>query len=482
MQPHRVLIADDNDALRRVMMSYLHRHGYEVVGARDGHEALRLLQTHEPFDVLVTDLDLPELTGLELMHAARKLKSPPEVVVVTATATLESAITAIHEGGISDYLFKPLERIGELFMAVTQAATSHRLRLEQETFQNRLAVEAERLRALIAHTGDAILSADSANVLRVVNPAAARLIGRDDLEGSEAHASLPSPLATLLANWQEAGNQHPLIVEVPWPTGALQTVNLAPIAGSDGSRNGWVMVVRDITHLKRQDELRLQLLKAIANKIQFPLARAIFTLAELKDVAENHSVKAAETYQRLVKLWGQVQEWEDGLLNLVQLESGDGLQLIAVDVTTLVDEVRRGLVEELMPDKQLTFFMNLWPAVSPVRADPDVLRQLLRGLIYRAALRSAVGGEITLTTQEQQGHVWIEISDDGPPLTETDLPHVLEEELSRSSADANHFGLDLALAKSIVDQMSGQIWVGRPRGKGSTLTLCLLAIARAEAG
>jgi len=481
MSPKRVLIADDDEILLQMMMSYLNGQGYEVAGARDGCEALAALHTQEAFDVLVTDLNMPALNGLELMHEARKLKSPPEVIVVTAEATLETAITAMREEGASDYLSKPFKGIGELFLAVTRAAAYRQMRLEREMLVNRLAAEATRLRTLIANTGDAIFSADTAGVLRVVNPAAARLLGQNNLEGNDAQASLPSPLATLLANWQEVGGQRPMVVEVPWPVGALQTVNLTPIVASDGRPNGWVMVVRDITHLKRQDELKVRLLKETANKIQFPLARAIFTLAELKDVVEGHGEGATEIYYRLVKLWGRIQEWVDGLMNLVRIESGTGFHLVAVDLAAVLDEVRQGLTKGVRCDEKLKLTTDLPLVLPQVRADPNLLRQLLQGLIQRAVLQSEAGGEIHVTAREHQGHVWIEISDEGQPVTETNLPRPVEKPSLASSLDADNLGLELALAKSIIDQMNGQLWEGHPSLKGNTLTLCLLATSQAQA-
>lgn len=247
----RVIVSDDDEALLRLMVSHLQRRGYQVESAQDGLEAFETIRTNGPFAVLVTDLMMPSMSGLELLRESRKLDPWLEVIVITAAGTLESAISAMREDGAYDYLTKPLGMISELSLAVGRAAAHRRLQLERNMLQARVASDAERFRTLVTNTGDAVLSADEHGNLLVVNPVAARLIGKDDLAGSPALENLPPPLAKLITDWQKAsGGRGSMVVELSWPNGSLHSVNLSPIQDAQGNSTGWMMVMHDVTHLQ----------------------------------------------------------------------------------------------------------------------------------------------------------------------------------------------------------------------------------------
>ncbi len=247
MTAERVLVVDDDEALLNLMVLSLRRRGYQVEQAIDGFSALKILSSQPPFSVLLTDMMMPGMSGLELLREARKLDKHIEVVVITAAYDLDSAISALRADGAYDYLLKPFESMSQLLLAVERAAAQRRLLLEREQLQVQIQSEAERLRALISNTGDAILSANADGILQIVNPAAAHLVGLNNLEGSPAFQTLPSNLVTLIKNWQAVGGNLPAVVETPWPDGSIQMVSLTPIPENGGAQWGWVAVLRDLT-------------------------------------------------------------------------------------------------------------------------------------------------------------------------------------------------------------------------------------------
>ena len=213
MTGERVLVVDDDEALLNLMGLALRRRGYQVELATDGFSALKTLASQPQFALLLTDLMMPGMSGLDLLHEVRKMDEQMEVVFVTAVPNLESAISAMRADGAYDYLIKPFESMSQLLMTVERATAHRRLRLEREALRIRVQREAERLRALITNTGDAILSANAEGVLQIVNPAACQLIGKDNLEGSPAAESLPAALSTLIANWKAVGGNLPAVGE-----------------------------------------------------------------------------------------------------------------------------------------------------------------------------------------------------------------------------------------------------------------------------
>ncbi len=102
----RILIAEDKDSLRGLLRRILQGQG-ELTFAADGAAALAALSVGE-FDVVLSDLRMPGADGLEVLRAARQRPSPPVVILMTAYATVQSAIEAIREGAW-DYLPKPFE-------------------------------------------------------------------------------------------------------------------------------------------------------------------------------------------------------------------------------------------------------------------------------------------------------------------------------------------------------------------------------------
>lgn len=135
-EQERVLVVDDDKALCYLMVKHLQRRGYDVERARDGHTGFQALQEKGPFAVLVTDWIMPNMGGLELLRKARQLDPRLEVIVITASATTEQAISTILEAGAYDYLTKPLETISDLSLAVGRATAHRRLRLEQKALRD----------------------------------------------------------------------------------------------------------------------------------------------------------------------------------------------------------------------------------------------------------------------------------------------------------------------------------------------------------
>ena len=474
MDAERVLVADDDAAFLDVMATHLRRRGFEVTTAPDGAEALQILAARGPFAVLVTDMVMPRLGGLELLREALKLDRRLEVIVITATGTLDAAVAALREDGAYDFLLKPLETINELSLAVGRAAGHRRLQLEQEALQAKIRSDAERLQALLNHAGDAILAADAAGLIQIANPTALRLFQSHLLVGLPAQASLPPTLASVITNWQTVGGWRPVSVEANWPGDSVQMVSLTPLP--DG---GWVMVLRDITHLKRLDDLRWQLLTQTAAKIRKPLAQALLSLSELSALLGPAGSQASDIVFRLTRLWTHIQDWMDELMALARVESGLGLRLTVVDVAAALREISDQLNRGLLAGQNLRLEIETQPNLPPATADGEMLRGVLLALVRRAAQRSPRGSTIWLGARSSGGQLWVEVVDNGPAIPESELPHIFEKSFASASVGEDG-GLSLALVKTSVDRMGGQVWVRGEPPLGCALTVCLPLAAAPE--
>ncbi|MEZ5429497.1 MAG: sigma-54 dependent transcriptional regulator [Pyrinomonadaceae bacterium] len=132
----KLLVVDDENNLRLVVQKELSRQGHEVETASDGEEAWEKLEEQD-FDVLLCDINMPRLDGMALLRRLReKSQNPPEVIMLTGQATVESAIEAMKLGAY-DYLTKPY-RITELAALVTQAAEKQKLKIDNQRLRAQL--------------------------------------------------------------------------------------------------------------------------------------------------------------------------------------------------------------------------------------------------------------------------------------------------------------------------------------------------------
>ena len=128
----RVLLVEDNEALRVGIRLALDEAGYAVQEASSGEEAIRKLEA-EPCHVVVTDIRLGDLSGVDILKKAKEVNSEIEVILMTAYATVETAVQALRLGAF-DYIQKPFE-IEHLLHRVRTALRMGRMRGELEFYQ-----------------------------------------------------------------------------------------------------------------------------------------------------------------------------------------------------------------------------------------------------------------------------------------------------------------------------------------------------------
>ena len=132
----RILVVDDDASARTALAELLRDEGYAVDTAADGFKALPKLEELAP-DVLLTDLKMPAMDGLELMRRARELDPEVAAIVMTAHSAIDTAVLAMRQGA-ADYLPKPVH-FGELAIVLDRALERRRLRREAGQMRQRLA-------------------------------------------------------------------------------------------------------------------------------------------------------------------------------------------------------------------------------------------------------------------------------------------------------------------------------------------------------
>src|SRR5919199_1179204 len=124
MRKTRVLIVDDDQLLRQLVTDQLSRSGFETSAAASGEEALAALQASD-YDVVLLDIRMAGMSGLDALREIRQLKDPPEVIMLTADTSLGTGLEAMRYGAY-DYLTKPAT-LDEMEALVRKADEKRRL-------------------------------------------------------------------------------------------------------------------------------------------------------------------------------------------------------------------------------------------------------------------------------------------------------------------------------------------------------------------
>ncbi|HEX9757984.1 MAG TPA: sigma-54 dependent transcriptional regulator [Nitrospiria bacterium] len=138
MNAIKILIVDDEINIRNALATILEKSGYDVLAVENGEKAVLHL-SNSIFDVVIVDLKMPGMNGMEVLQWIKSQKIDSEVIVMTAYGTVESAVEAMREGAY-DYLSKPLER-DRLPITIEKAVEKRKLSQENKTLKERLNIK-----------------------------------------------------------------------------------------------------------------------------------------------------------------------------------------------------------------------------------------------------------------------------------------------------------------------------------------------------
>ncbi len=131
----RILVVDDDLSVRQFLTIMLERAGYTVKAAASARDALRFVERHE-FDLVITDLKMPDIDGMELLKRVKQESPTTEVIMITAYGTTDTAVEAMKKGAY-DYVIKPF-KIDELQLIVEKAIKQQAMAAENQLLREQL--------------------------------------------------------------------------------------------------------------------------------------------------------------------------------------------------------------------------------------------------------------------------------------------------------------------------------------------------------
>jgi signal transduction histidine kinase len=328
-----------------------------------------------------------------------------------------------------------------------------------------------RLESTLVETADAVVLTNTTGHIILVNQAAGQAFRINPELAVDRLASeifIGHPLGEMLMD--EDANL-PTSLEITTP---MERVLYATI--SEITNVGRVAVMQDITALKQIDRMRSQLLGTAAHDLKNPL-NAIRLGADLLNDAElnEQQRKALNMMQRATD---SMTNLITGLLETIRVESTSNFPYEPFQITDLI----RRAIEDLRPlsdaRKQKVIYKPPEDSVL-ISGDPNRLNSVMANLISNAIKFSPEGAKIEINLRWDDEEVIVSVADNGPGIPEDEIPRIFEHlfrgriTVQDPSNPIDGTGLGLALAKTVIEQHGGRIWVRSKEDEGSTFSFSL---------
>ncbi|WDP92900.1 MAG: response regulator [Desulfobacter sp.] len=500
MSANKILIVDDEDIIVRLLAMSLRSDGYEVVTAGNGQQALEVLEKEAP-DIVVTDIKMPVMDGLELLKRIKELDGEKEVIIVTGHGDIDSTITALQYGA-SDFINKPV-RDEALAIALERAKTKIHIREQLEGYTKNLeqkvaeATEEIRRRAsfqrlLIHSSNDAIVAFDREWKIVVFNPEAARIfdVPAGDVRNKMTIEDLYLP--DLAKMFKAEAEKEKRQGEMPWKE---MTLNLKQggqfpvryavnVLHEKGEFVGIVNFFQDLTEIKRlENELvQSERLAAVGQTVSGLAHYVKNILIGLKggsyvvDVGmkKNNMEKLKDGWGTIKKNIARVSDLTQDLLTYSKEREPEFEPCfpneIVQDVVNLVYDAAKG--------KDIEIKADVAPDLGEVTADPRTIHRSLLNLVSNA-MDACLEDEDTSknflievrTYTEPDNTLCLEVRDNGCGMDDNTMSRLFDPMFSSKGGKGT--GLGLLVTGKLVEEHKGRIDTESELGKGTRFTIRL---------
>jgi signal transduction histidine kinase len=487
---HKILVVDDEPGILRGCERVLRAAGHEVQSADRAEKGLAFLTEDPDIELALVDLRMPGMDGLELLARARDVAPETVFVVITAYATIEAAVEATKRGAY-DFLAKPfspdeLTRIVNRSLERVQLIRErNRLESERRSRMLELATEKSRLRTIIDCMAEGVIVSNAEHELVLGNPAALRVLRSDVDAGVPVTVSDALASPELAAMIEEASQSRKRLSSELKLQEEWALVDVAPVTDeSSGQFLGSVTVLRDITQLKRVEQVKAQFVNMVAHELRAPLAAVDGYLSVMLEGMVKDPEKQRSMVVRSKDRLGALLMLVSDLLDVARMEAGTVRREIeAQNVGEVLDEVH-DLMSPLAEQRGIVLTSGTPGALPSVEADREELIRLFTNLVSNAIKYNRPEGSVTIAVEPDGPYVKVRVIDTGVGISEQGLEKVFSEffrEKTSATRNVTGTGLGLSIVKGIVDFYHGRVEVQSRLGEGSTFTVWLPCKRPAEA-
>ena len=343
---------------------------------------------------------------------------------------------------------------------------------------NDMETERARMAAILSGMVEGVLVVDGDGRLRLANDAAQRMLNLESsLIGRHYVEAVRQPGVVDQLGAALKGEQRPPI-EVPLDavtTAGGPRIFRAQATPANIHGDGAVLVLHDISDLRRADRVRRDFVANVSHELRTPLTAVRGYVEALMDesVEPGQRRKFLEIIDRHT---GRMERLVRDLLRLARLDAQqETADVVPTDVAALFRSASADLSERI-ERQRLQIDIKVDPAAAVIEADPTKLQDALRNLIENAVNYSAEGGRIELEAQADGSRVVLSVSDYGPGLPPSDVGRVFERfyrvDKSRSR-DPGGTGLGLSIVRHLIELHGGKITAGNRAEGGAVFTISL---------
>ncbi len=494
-----LLLIDDEAGIRNLLALSLESDGYEVSTAANGEEGIEIFKSKRP-SIVLTDLKMPGLDGIEVLKRVKELNSDTEVIVITGHGDMDLAIEALKLDA-SDFLNKPIKDEAlsvALKRAEERIAIRGKLKAYTEDLENMVQIAKEEVKRrsefqekLIASSNDAIIATDEKGDIIIYNQGAERIFGYPRIEvirKKKIEELYPEELAKKfklgleggevnLSEWKEVN-----VVNKPGET--VPARFSGSILREEDEVVGCVGFFRDLREIKRlQGELvrseRLaatgQTVAGLAHYIKNilnGLKGGTYVLNVALDKSDTDKIKSgwAMIERNLARI-------TDLVFDLLAYSKGRAPEPENCLPNEIVKDIC-SLMESKAKDNNIEIERDLDPRIGEVYIDPKALHRSLLNLVVNAIDACVFDPatdkqrKVKVTSVMEEDHIIrFEVSDNGMGIDEETKEKLFSAMFSTKGERGT--GLGLLVTEKIVKENGGKIGVEAAPGKGATFRIYL---------
>lgn len=532
----RILVVDDEQHMCDVCSRTLQRGSYEVIATSDSQTAVQLLRGDQRFDLLLTDIKMPDISGLELAKIARERDPAIAIIIMTGYTSMENLHQSVRRG-VADFLSKPFE-LEQLRLAVDQALHKRsilqdnlRLHALEQLFESSRAMSSTLelteltrifLRVTLQRSGcpaGFLLLAEEPDTLTMIVPAArtARLLGAGRALAQRAFEERQSIISsdTPVCQFQDRqlsqalavplsaqGNVNGVLLLCDEQPGAFQPGIQEEIAllanfASAALRNAYLysQLGEAYQRLQEMDRLKSEFIAIASHELRTPLSIVLGYTMMVRDQTEGTQ---REYLQRVMESSQRIKEIVDDMISLRHVDTGESQ--MASDLVVLQELIpqvverqrptitaRRQQIDIVLPEAPLAFLCDREKILliighllsNAVKFTPEGGQVRIRAAIQPAgALNSGGSRVIAAWRTPPTAFPWvvIEVQDTGIGIPEREQTRIFDrfyQVADSLTRDRGGTGLGLALVRELVGALGGAVWVTSREGQGSTFSFAL---------
>jgi len=443
------------------------------VAARASHPVVRYVRLALPLTDVTEQLAAIRRSALTAMAVAIPLALIVSWILSAPLARRVQAIARVADrysaGDLSRSTYDyGTDELGTVARALDTSVQELGGRLEE------LSRDRARMGAILAGMVEGVLVVDRQGRLQLVNRAAQEMLRVDPSAASRSylevirHPDIAAQLTRALGG-DDAGSQEVALSRDP---GRTFIARAAPVSGTGGG--GAVLVLHDITDLRRADQIRRDFVANVSHELRTPLTAIRGYVEALLDEPAD-----AESTQKFLEIIARhttrMERLVKDLLRLARLDARqEVLEMARCDMRQLFN----GIIADLSPTieaKGQRVAINVPADATQVDGDPAKLHDIVRNLVENAVNYSPDGADITLAAARVNGKYAITVADSGPGIPPEDLARVFERfyRVDKSRARPGGTGLGLAIVKHLVELHGGEAQAENALSGGAVFTVVL---------